>query len=66
VLSSRLLPWSKRSFAKLNSYLTVAAMSGLRARREKVALSSGPTRRPLEPGATGAVMEATRWLKRSV
>jgi hypothetical protein len=34
-------------------------------RRGKAALSVGvsPTRQPLQPGATGAVMEVTKWLK---
>jgi hypothetical protein len=43
-------------------------MSAPGVRREKAALSSGvsPTRQPLQPEATGAVMEETKWLKPSV
>ena len=43
-------------------------MAASRVRREKAALSSGcePTRRTLQPEATGAVMEVTKWLKPSV
>jgi hypothetical protein len=43
-------------------------MSALGVRREKAALSSGckPTRRRLQPEATGAAMEETKWLKPSV
>ncbi len=42
-------------------------MSASGVRRGKAALSSGsrPTRRTLQPGATGAVMEVTKWLKPS-
>jgi hypothetical protein len=40
-------------------------MSGLGERRDKAAFSNGckPTRRPLQPEATGAAMEVTKWLK---
>jgi hypothetical protein len=40
-------------------------MSPPGVRREKAALSSGanPTRPPLQPEATGAAMEETKWLK---
>ena len=43
-------------------------MSAVRVRREKAALPVGasPTRQPLQPEATGAVMEGTKWLKPSV
>jgi len=45
-----------------------AAMSDLSVRRGKAARSSGckSTRQPLQPEATGAVMEVTKWLKPSV
>src|SRR6266702_7095969 len=40
-------------------------MSGLGVRRERRRFPVGarPTRQPLQPEATGAVMEATKWLK---
>jgi hypothetical protein len=43
-------------------------MSGSGVRRAKAALSSGckPTRQSLQPEATGAVMEVTKWLKPSI
>ena len=43
-------------------------MSAEGVRRDKAALSSGasPTRQPLQPEATGAVMEVTKWLKPSI
>jgi hypothetical protein len=37
-------------------------MTGLGVRRRKAALSRA-ARQPLQPGATGAVMEATKWLR---
>ena len=42
-------------------------MSEVGVRREKAALSSGckPARQPLQPEATGAAMEVTKWLKPS-
>jgi hypothetical protein len=40
--------------------------SAVGVRREKAALSSGcKPRQPLQPEATGAVMEVTKWLKPS-
>ena len=41
----------------------LSAATGVR--RERAALSSGckPTRQPLQPEATGAAMEATKWLE---
>src|SRR5260221_12330091 len=44
-------------------------MSALGVRREKrrrVPVGASPTRQPLQPEATGAVMEETKWLKPSV
>jgi hypothetical protein len=44
-------------------------MTASRVRREKAARSSGcasPTRQTLQPEATGAAMEVTKWLKPSV
>ena len=43
-------------------------MSELGVRREKAAFPVGasPARQPLQPEATGAVMEETKWLKPSV
>ena len=44
-------------------------VSALRVRRDKAALSSGCKPHParsLQPEATGAVMEVTKWLKPSV
>ena len=46
-----------------------SAMVALRVRRDKAALSSGCESHParsLQPEATGAVMEVTKWLKPSV
>ena len=45
-----------------------SATTALRVRRDKAALSSGgaPPGQPLQPEATGAVMEVTKWLKPSV
>jgi hypothetical protein len=45
-----------------------ASDSALRVRRDKAALSSGGKSHPaksLQPEATGAVMEVTKWLKPS-
>ena len=43
-------------------------MSEMGVRRDKAALSSGckSTRQPLQPEATGAAMEVTKWLKPSI
>ena len=49
--------------------MTASAMAALRVRRDKAALSSGCKPHParsLQPEATGAVMEVTKWLKPSV
>ena len=34
--------------------------------RRRFPVGASPTRRPLQPEATGAVMEVTKWLKPSV
>src|SRR5438128_10437090 len=45
-----------------------AAMSawGVRRERRRFPVGARPTRQPLQPEATGAVMEETKWLKPSV
>ena len=55
-------------FPQLQRPLPRSAMTASRGRRDKAALSSGcePTRRTLQPEATGAVMEVTKWLKPAV
>jgi tRNA synthetases class I (W and Y) len=35
-------------------------------RRRRFPVGASPTRQPLQPEATGAVMEVTKWLKPSV
>jgi hypothetical protein len=35
-------------------------------KRRRVPVGANPTRQPLQPEATGAVMEETKWLKPSV
>ena len=48
---------------------TLSEMTASRVRRDKAALSSGCKPHParsLQPEATGAVMEVTKWLKPSV
>ena len=35
-------------------------------RRRRFSVGASPTRQPLQPEATGAVMEVTKWLKPSV
>jgi hypothetical protein len=35
-------------------------------RRRRFPVGESPTRQPLQPEATGAVMEETKWLKPSV
>jgi hypothetical protein len=57
---------SQKSRVGWHEILSVTTAS--RVRRDKAALSSGckPARQPLQPEATGAVMEVTKWLKPSV
>jgi hypothetical protein len=40
--------------------------SGVRRERRRFPVGAKPTRQPLQPEATGAVMEVTKWLKPSV
>jgi hypothetical protein len=39
---------------------------GVRRERRRFSVGERPTRQPLQPEATGAVMEVTKWLKPSV
>ena len=39
--------------------------SGVRRERRRFPVGASPTRQPLQPEATGAVMEVTKWLKPS-
>src|SRR5476651_720076 len=42
------------------------AVPGVRRERRRFPVGARPTRQPLQPEATGAVMEETKWLKPSV
>jgi hypothetical protein len=44
----------------------IAAALGVRRERRRFPVGARPTRQPLQPEATGAVMEVTKWLKPSV
>jgi hypothetical protein len=39
--------------------------TGVRRERRRFPVGANPTRQPLQPEATGAVMEVTKWLKPS-
>jgi len=51
---------------QISGRLLAFAKSALGVRRDKAALfpvGANPARQPLQPEATGAVMEVTKWLK---
>ena len=63
------LPIGERSLSsQLRRPRTRSQTAAIRVRRERRRFSRGarPTRRTLQPEATGAVMEVTKWLKPSV
>src|SRR5712691_1060133 len=57
--------WFRSAFTFRVRQIQKASMSELGVRRERRRFPVGarPTRQPLQPEATGAVMEATKWLK---
>jgi len=63
------LPTINPKFWMCGDHWNSIQMSGLGVRRGKAArfpVGASPTRPTLQPEATGAVMEVTKWLKPSV
>jgi hypothetical protein len=63
----RKTPWRKtesewRDLARAAS-LTIGSPLACAVERRRFPVGASPTRQPLQPEATGAVMEVTKWLK---
>src|SRR5262245_40228836 len=62
---TREMKWGSRLSVRGSNREPCMSVQGVRRGRRRFPVGENPTRQPLQPEATGAVMEETKWLKPS-